>query len=83
MHEEFTKDELYLIERTFDELYSVIDARILKAGEEFLNIRVLLKDETEIKLFTLETLKRMIVSADKHREISEKCERIRLGINKS
>lgn len=73
----FTADELYLIERTFDESYSVIGARATKAMELISFGR---KDIPEkLAKAMREQVLRLVESESRYRAISNKCESARLG----
>lgn len=79
--QQFTDDELYIIERTFDYLYSRLDMDMRKCFEQLMIINAtefdILIDKKKICSELLSQAIRINESSIKHRIISEKCEEIR------
>jgi hypothetical protein len=81
---EFTDDELYLIERTFDYMYSKLDLEMRRCAEQMMILNasgdINASDYLLSKKICSDLLNqclRISESSHKHRMISEKCERIR------
>jgi hypothetical protein len=82
----FTADEMYLIESTFDYLYSLLDEKFFKISEQVMIFPIIDKDMSDedkayFKKKYVEQAFRLGSSAELHRSISKKCEDIRKGVN--
>lgn len=76
---DFTKEELYLIERQFDSAYSLMDMEFRKTVEQFMLIKCQTDDtdkDKKLKYLAGITL-RYMKAAEAFRKISEKCEKVR------